>query len=116
MDEADEKTLRAKYLDWCSARIAERILDLGVEEIYALAHSRPPGEGGVGGEGPGSVAGPSSAGEESYRVLVQRATEALLERMALPPYQEWRKEYESSPARFDAEILGFWRESSGGGG
>jgi hypothetical protein len=104
MDEADDRTLRAKYLDWCSARIAERFLDLSAEEIYALA--QPSTE---------SSSLPSPA-EASYRVLVQRATEALQGQLSLPVFEEWRRQYEASPAAFDAEMLGFWRESSGGGG
>jgi hypothetical protein len=106
MDAGDERTLRAKYLDWCSARVAERFLDLSAEEIYALAHPAT-------GDPSGSLPAP---GEESYRVLVQRATEVLLERMSLPVFGEWREQYEASPAAFDAEMLGFWRDSSGGGG
>jgi hypothetical protein len=105
MDEADERTLRAKYLDWCSARVAERFLDLSAEEIYALA--QPSSE-------PSSSL-PSPA-EASYRVLVQRATEALLGQLSLPVFEEWRRQYEASPAVFDAEMLGFWRDASGGGG
>jgi hypothetical protein len=107
MDEADERTLRAKYLDWCSARVAERFLDLSPEEIYSLA--QPP-------EDRDPASGLPSPVEESYRVLVQRATEALLGRMSLPAFSEWVREYEASPVRFDAEMLGFWKDSSGGGG
>jgi hypothetical protein len=29
--------MRAKYFDWCSARVAERFVALGVAEIYELA-------------------------------------------------------------------------------
>jgi hypothetical protein len=104
MDDPDEATLRAKYLDWCSARVAERFLDLSAEEIYALAQP-------VSNSDPSNVL--PSPGEESYRVLVQRATEALLGRMALPAFAEWRDLYEASPASFDAEMLGFWRDASG---
>jgi hypothetical protein len=107
MEEAGERTLRAKYLDWCSARVAERFLDLSAEAIWSLAHpdraeaSEPP-------------TGLPAATDESYRTLVQRATEALLSQMSLPGFDEWRREYEESPARFDREMLGFWRETSGG--
>lgn len=107
MDEAGERMLRAKYLDWCSARVAERFLDLSPEEIYTLA--RP-------SEGREPSAGLPVPGDESYRVLVQRATEALLGRMSLPAFPEWRQAYEESPDRFDAEMLGFWKDASGGGG
>lgn len=112
MDEADERTLRAKYLDWCSARVAERFLDLSAEEIYSLAHG-PTEEGAADAAGPVRIPAPDS---DSYRVLVQRVTEQLLERMSLPSFEDWRKEYIASPGRFDAEMLGFWRDPSGGGG
>jgi hypothetical protein len=105
MADAGERTLRAKYLDWCSARVAERFLDLSPEEIWAL--SRP-------AEEEGEAVSMPAPGEESYRVLVQRATEALLAEMSLPPFEEWRREYAASPGRFDAEMLGFWRDVSGG--
>jgi hypothetical protein len=108
MDESAERTLRAKYLDWCSARVAERFLDLSPEEIYVLA-SPPDAEGGE----PSPSLPPSET--ETYRTLVQRATEALLDEMSLPPFEDWCAAYRDSPGRYDAEMLGFWREVSGGG-
>jgi hypothetical protein len=107
MGEAEERTLRAKYWDWCSARVAERFLDLSPEEIYALAW---PSAGAAGG----FPASGTEAGGESYRVLVQRATEALLGQMSLPSYEAWRLEYELEPGRFEAEMLGFWRDVRSG--
>jgi hypothetical protein len=106
MAEPDGRLLRAKYLDWCSARVAERFLDLSAEEIYALAHPRE----SESGDSPAELPAP---GHESYRVLVQRATDALLSEMSLPPFEEWRREYEASPERFNAEMLGFWRDPNG---
>jgi hypothetical protein len=106
MGEADERTLRAKYLDWCSARVAERFLDLSAEEIYTLAHPA---------EGQETTSTGPALSDESYRVLVQRATEALLGRMSLPAFADWRREYEASPARFEAEMLGFWKDANGDG-
>lgn len=108
-DESGVRGLRAKYLDWCSARVAERFLDLSPEEIYELAR---PAEGADA-----SSAGRSASGgvAVSYEVLVQRATEALLGRMSLPEFEEWARAYAADPARYEAEMLGFWREASGGG-
>lgn len=37
-DAGDASLLRAKYLDWCSAQIADRFLRLPPAEIYELAH------------------------------------------------------------------------------
>ncbi len=104
MDGAGERVLRAKYLDWCSARVAERFLDLSPEEIYALA--RP--ESGKEAPSPGPPLPPP--GDDSYRTLVQRVTESLLDRMSLPPFNEWQEAYASSPERYDAEMLGFWKD------
>jgi hypothetical protein len=104
MDEGAGRTLRAKYLDWCSARIAERFLALGPEEIYEMARPAESAE-----------AGPLSSAEDTYGVLVQRVTESLLERISLPSYPEWRRSYAADPGRYDAEMLGFWKDASGGG-
>jgi hypothetical protein len=126
-----ENALRAKYLDWCSARLAERFLDLSPEEIYALAlpeageSSRESGDEVVGeAAGSGSEAsrvatlptGKSRARlpnptDEGYRVLVQRVTEALLRRTPLPTYEQWAEAYAEEPDRFEAELLGFWRDA-----
>lgn len=106
MSESGSAGLRGKYLDWCSARVAERFLDLTPEEIYELAR---PSEGS-GGPHPSQ---PITPLDESYRALVQRATDALLGRMSLPTFEQWSRAYAEDPSRFDAEMLGFWVEASG---
>lgn len=119
--------LRAKYLDWCSARIAERFLDLSPDEIYELAHPVASGAGGGGGAAVAGTVAEGSGGpegavevvsppdlpaphEESYRHLVQRVTESLLGRMSLPTFEQWAEAYAESPSRFDVELLGFWKD------
>lgn len=102
MDGGVERTLRAKYLDWCSARITERFLALEPEEIYEKARPAESAE-----------AGRSTSG--SYRVLVQRVTESLLAEMSLPSFEEWSRAYAADPSRYDAEMVGFWKDPSGGG-
>lgn len=108
MEQPGERTLRAKYLDWCSARLAERFLDLSPEEIYELA--RPAHAGAPEADrAPGQAVLPLPT-DESYRALVQRVTESLLSRTSLPTFEQWAAAYEETPARFDAELLGFWKE------
>jgi hypothetical protein len=114
--------LRAKYLDWCSARIAERFLELTPDEIYELAQ-RASHESVTTTSGGASIASmqgepvlPSEwAGElepiESFRRIVARVTEVLASTLPLPPYEEWKESYRESPGRFDEEMLGFWRET-----
>ena len=105
MDEGVGSTLRAKYLDWCSARIAERFLALDPEEIYVMARPAESAEAGRFASGRG----------DSYTAMVQRVTESLLEEMSLPDFEEWSRSYASNPGRYDAELLGFWKDPSGGG-
>lgn len=113
MGELRDRTRRAKYLDWCSARLAERFLDLSPEEVYDLAQRAGAGETADPGpkrdESGGRVTLPPPT-HESYRDLVQRVTESLLERSSLPTFEQWSAAYDETPERFDAELLGFWRE------
>lgn len=117
MGESSERTLRAKYVDWCSARLAERFLDLSPEEIYTLARPDPV-PGGEGADPPGTPFPLPPPTHEGYRALVQRVTESLLTRTSLPTFEQWSEAYVESPERFDGELLGFWKEVVGenGGG
>lgn len=124
----DERVLRAKYLDWCSAKVADRFLRLSPDEIYELAHGRIDDSSGEAAH-PASVplmehrsaaAGspltsaalshpaPGDAGT-GYLALVRRAAEVLAARLQLPPFEEWAEAYERTPALYDEELLGFWK-------
>ena len=87
---AEERVLRAKYLDWCSARVANRIFTLPPDRIYDLAQ-----RAGAGGE---------------FRQLVGRLTEALTLELALPDFETWRGRYAQDPQPYEEELLGFWRD------
>ncbi len=110
MGESGNETLRAKYLDWCSARLAERFLDLSPEEIYELA--RPEAGPEPADAAPLTPPLPPPT-HHRYRALVQRVTESLLERTPLPTYEQWSAAYAETPERFDAELLGFWQDVVG---
>lgn len=92
-----EAVLRAKYLDYCSARVAEVLLGLTADEIYLLAEE---------------VARESRADEvptDSYERSVRLATEHLLGTLPIPPFETWVVAYREDPERFDQELLGLWR-------
>lgn len=91
-----EAVLRAKYLDYCSAQVAEALLFLTPDEMYVLAQE---------------AARESGRSEEalSYGEIVTLATRRVQHRIDLPDYESWREEYRRDPARFDREMLGFWR-------
>lgn len=115
----DLTVLRAKYHDWCSARVADRFLSLSPDEIYSIAHGRAGGGGELvdvldaNASASSGSADASSLVELSYPELVERVTLALSRRMGLPDFEEWREAYRTDPARFDEEMMGFWRESAG---
>ena len=95
-DGTAERELRAKYFDWCSARIAERFVNLSVREIYALADS----------------ATEQADTDRSFQVVMDRATAALAAQTPLPGFEDWVKAYRADPASYDADLIGFWREQA----
>ncbi len=90
-----DSVLRAKYRDYCSARVADAILSLSPEEIYALAGA----EARRGGR----------LAPESYHEAIRLATGKIRDRLALPEFEEWAVEYRKSPERFDPHIIGLWK-------
>ncbi len=97
--EEGETVLRAKYLDYCSARVAERLLGLTADEIYLLAQE-------AASE---FRSGETPTDPDSYERSVRLATEHLFRRLPIPPFETWATAYREDPERFDREMLGLWR-------
>lgn len=123
-DRGDDRILRAKYLDWCSARVAEQFLKLTPDQIYELAQhaaqgDRPGPEARVPGaaspDEPDSMASPAFSHPalheaQTYGQVVEAVTRVLTARLKLPGFEEWRVLYIASPEQYDEELLGLWRE------
>lgn len=119
---SSDGVLRAKYLDWCSARVAERFVELTPDQIWELAEQAQ-GETGSAGvsssDDPdlrravaaavGAIA-PTDRRVVSFRELVERVTEVLRLELELPSYETWLRAYKAEPEKYDEELLGFWRE------
>lgn len=90
----DDPVLRAKYLDYCSAQLADLLLYLSPDEIFLVAEKAARDEGRA------------SAG--SYMRMVQTATAWLAKRVSLPPYEEWAEAYRTDPDRFEPQLMGLW--------
>lgn len=88
--------LRAKYLDYCSAQLADLVLHLSPDEIYTVAEkaARERGEAFVG----------------SYMHMVQTATEWLSGKVTLPPFEEWAEDYREHPERYESYLMGLWTD------
>ena len=89
-----DPVLRAKYLDYCSARVAEVLLRLTADEMYLLAQE---------------VVGESSGADlPSFSTIVHLATERITRDLALPDFRDWVDAYAKDPGRFEQELIGLW--------
>ncbi|GMV04150.1 MAG: hypothetical protein AMXMBFR53_04310 [Gemmatimonadota bacterium] len=86
--------LRAKYLDYCSAQVADLLLYLSPDEIYLLAQRAHREKG--------------STGDLSYVEMVQLATDWLSRKVTLPPFEIWLEDYRRHPEEYEEYLLGLW--------
>lgn len=91
-----EAILRAKYLDFCSAQVADILLLLSPDEMYVLAQDAAR-ESGVSGEH-----------SLSYEQIVRLATERVSAKLALPTFDVWVEDYLADPERYEQQMLGLW--------
>jgi len=89
-----ELVLRAKYLDYCSAQVADVLLLLSPDEMYVLA------------EDAAREAGLSA--ELGYDQIVRLATERISKKLALPPFDVWLRDYQAYPERYEQYFMGLW--------
>ena len=88
------EVLRAKYLDYCSAQVADLLLYLSPDEIYLLAQRAHREQSGQG--------------ELSYVEMVRIATDWLSQKVALPPFDVWLTDYQAHPDRYEEYFMGLW--------
>ncbi|MBR9989794.1 MAG: hypothetical protein KFH98_08575 [Gemmatimonadetes bacterium] len=116
----EDRVLRAKYLDWCSAQVADHFLALSPDEIFELAERSSQGEAAVPVRVepsspdhaglPNRLALDDADGMSSYRAVVERVTEVLTQQLDLPTFDEWLELYRSNRGAVEARLLGFWRD------
>lgn len=92
--EEPEEVLRAKYLDYCSAQVADFLLLLSPDQIYLLAEE--------------AAREASTAGELAYDEIVRLATDRISQKLALPPFEVWLEDYREHPDFYDRYLMGFW--------
>jgi hypothetical protein len=91
-----EEVLRAKYLDYCSARVCDVFMELEEERVFELARAV---EDKIG----------LTQGRLTFRDLAALLVEKLLGDMALPEFEAWAEEYKASPEKYDPYLLGLWK-------
>ncbi len=92
------EVLRAKYLDYCSAQVADLLLYLSPDDIYVLAQRAFREEGG--------------RGEITYVEMVRIATDWLSGKIALPPFEVWLADYREHPDRYEEYFMGLWKSET----
>jgi len=94
-DRDGESVLRAKYRDYCSARVADALLSLSPDEIFALAEAR--------------AREANQLAPNSYNDAIRLATGKIRDRLKLPEYESWTAQYLKDPGRFDPYLMGLWK-------
>lgn len=97
-DPRDDPVLTAKYLDYCSARLAEVFLSLSDERIYRMVEE-------AAREGRLNVA------ELSFEEMVSLVTEKLRQSVPLPDLDTWAEEYRANPEQFEPYLMGLWERT-----
>lgn len=95
---ARDDVLWTRYVDWCSARVAERFLALSADQVWEVA-SRARERSGA--------SAPPPEPPVQYQELVRRVTLDLFYSLELPAFADWSELYRANPELYDRELLGF---------
>lgn len=93
---AVDPVLRAKYLDYCSARISEVFLSLSDEHTYELMEEA-------------AREADLSVGSLGFQAMMRLVTRKLQRSVPLPDMETWILEYERAPERYEPYLLGLWK-------
>ena len=99
-DDQIDEILRAKYLDFCSARLTDVFLSLSEERIYRLVEEA-------------AREANLQVGTLNFQTMVRLVTKKLEESVPLPDLHTWTREYTENPDRFEEHLLGLWKELVG---
>ena len=93
--DAARDSLWVRYVDWCSAQVARRLLEMSPEEFWDRAERQALTDGS------------STPLARSVVRLARHLSMELYEELGLPAFPIWVEEYRLHPDRFDPDILGF---------
>ncbi|UCC71740.1 MAG: hypothetical protein JSV86_15380 [Gemmatimonadota bacterium] len=91
-----EEVLRAKYLDYCSARLCDVFMELEEERVFELARAAEERAG-------------VSQGALSFQEIADLLVEQLMDDLALPNFTTWGEAYQEHPEDYDPYLLGLWK-------
>ena len=92
------EVLRAKYMDYCSARVCDVFMELEEEQVFDLARAAERKAG-------------ADAGQLNFRDLANLRVDKLLADVPLPDFETWSEDYQRNPERYDPYLLGLWKNN-----
>lgn len=108
MAHAKAPELRDKYLEWCSARVVERLTALTPAEFELLAkRAETAVDAGVDGPALSEGLGRLLNGLSGYLgAVARREIELLYLDLNLPDFPTWEADYRRDPAAVERELIG----------
>lgn len=94
-----------RYVDWSATQINKRLLELSVDELWALANGQMPDGAADASSVPVELL-PSRDSSIDLLQLVRKATLSIARELDLPTFAVWKQAYADDPAAFEAEITG----------
>jgi hypothetical protein len=106
--QAKAPELRDKYLEWCSARVVERLTSLTPAEFEQLAkRAETAVDAGLDGPALSEGLGRLLSGLNGYLgAMARREIELLYLDLNLPDFPTWEEEYRRDPAAVERELIG----------
>jgi len=100
--------LRDKYLEWCSARVVERLTSLTPGEFELLARRAESAvDAGLDGPALSEGLGRLLNGLSGYLgAVARREIELLYLDLDLPDFPAWEQDYRRDPAAVERELIG----------
>lgn len=91
------------YVDWSATQINKRLLELEVDELWALANDPRAPDPADAQAVPADLL-PSQSSSVELLQLVRRATLSIARELKLPSFAAWKQAYEEDPTAFDPDI------------
>ncbi|UCF20156.1 MAG: hypothetical protein JSU87_01745 [Gemmatimonadota bacterium] len=93
-----DEVLRAKYIDYCSARVCDLFMEIDEERVYELASALETKRG-------------AEHGALNVKDLAILLVDQLMSDMSLPDLATWVEDYRRNPEQYDPFLLGLWKAS-----
>jgi hypothetical protein len=103
MPDSPDIDLWLLYVDWSATQINRRLLELSVDELWALANDPSAPDPADAPSVPADLL-PSQRSPVDLLQLVRKATLSIARELNLPSFAAWKQAYTSDPSAFDSDI------------